>query len=64
MVVRRLLDLIRPALEEFGDLDRVEAGIERLLVDGTGATRQRRTYERTGQLVDVVAEAVRLSAGA
>ncbi len=64
VVVRRLLDLIRPALEELGDLDCVEAGIERLLVDGTGATRQRRTYERTGQLVDVVAEAVRLSAGA
>jgi carboxylate-amine ligase len=64
VVVRRLLELIRPALEECGDLDRVEAGIERLLVDGTGATRQRRTYERTGQLVDVVAEAVRLSAGA
>ena len=38
-------------------------GFGRLLADGSGATRQRRTYERTGQLVDVVAEAVRLSAG-
>ena len=63
VVVGRLLDHIRPALSSFGDLERVEAGIGRLLADGSGATRQRRTYARTGQLVDVVAEAVRLSAG-
>jgi carboxylate-amine ligase len=63
LVVGRLLDHIRPALSLFGDLERVEAGIGRLLADGSGASRQRRTYARTGQLVDVVAEAVRLSAG-
>ena len=62
-VLRRLLDHIRPALEDYGDLDRVANGFERLLAEGSGATRQRRTFERTGQLVDVVAEAVRLSAG-
>lgn len=62
VLVRRLLDEIRPALEDFGDLQRVAGGVERLLSDGSGATRQRRTYERTGQLVDVVAEAVRVTA--
>jgi carboxylate-amine ligase len=62
VVVRRMVDEIRPALEEFGDLERVEDGVERLLSDGSGATRQRRTLERTGRLVDVVAEAVRLTA--
>ncbi|MEP6651575.1 MAG: glutamate--cysteine ligase, partial [Lapillicoccus sp.] len=56
VVVRRLVDGIRPALESFGDLERVETGVDRLLSDGSGATRQRRTYARTGQLVDVVAE--------
>ena len=61
-VVGRLVDEIRPALEWFGDLDLVEAGAAGLLANGTGSTRQRRTFERTGQLVDVVAEAVRLTA--
>jgi glutamate---cysteine ligase / carboxylate-amine ligase len=62
VVVRRLLQEIRPALEDVGDLERVEEGVDRLLADGSGATRQRRTFERTGQLVDVVAEVVRLTA--
>ena len=61
-VVGRLVEEIRPALGSFGDLDLVETGVARLLADGTGSTRQRRTFERTGQLVDVVAEAARLTA--
>jgi carboxylate-amine ligase len=61
-VVGRLVDEIRPALDCFGDVELVETGVSRLLADGTGSTRQRRTFERTGQLVDVVAEAVRLTA--
>jgi carboxylate-amine ligase len=64
VVVERLVDAIRPALVSFGDLERVEEGVARLLSTGNGATRQRRTFARTGRLVDVVAEAVRLSAGA
>ena len=63
-VLGALVDHIGDALDDLGDRDRVEAGVARLLADGSGATRQRRTFERTGQLVDVVAEAVRLSAGA
>jgi carboxylate-amine ligase len=64
VVVGRLLEEIRPALASFADLERVEVGVARLLRDGTGATRQRRTFAHTGRLVDVVAEAVRLTAGA
>jgi hypothetical protein len=41
----------------------VEAGIDRLTQVGTGATGQRRTFAKTGQLVDVVVEAVRRTAG-
>ena len=58
-VVARLLDHIGPALEASGDLTAVEARLERLRAEGNGAIRQRTMLERTGQLIDVVAEAVR-----
>ena len=53
-----LLDHIRDALDAAGDLSLVEDQVERLLSRGNGATQQRRTYERTGQLADVVTEAL------
>jgi len=62
-VVQRLVDHVGPALEAAGDLAEVEAGMERLRQDGNGAIRQRVMLERTGQLVDVVAEAVRATSG-
>ena len=40
-VVRRLLDLVGPALEEAGDRQRVGDGVERLLGEGNGAELQR-----------------------
>ncbi len=61
-VVGTLLDHVRPALEERGDWDEVADGIDRILVGGNGATRQRRAHARRGQLtdvVDMVAEATR-----
>ncbi|MCC9192911.1 glutamate--cysteine ligase [Arthrobacter sp. zg-Y916] len=39
--VDALLALIRPALEEAGDLAFVTAGVRRLAIEGTGAARQR-----------------------
>ena len=54
---------MRDSLEKFGDLERVETGIDRLARVGTGATSQRRTFAKTGQLLDVVVEAVRRTAG-
>jgi carboxylate-amine ligase len=62
-VTRDLVVRVRDSLEGFGDLERVEVGIERLTRVGSGATGQRRTFEKTGQLIDVVVEAVRRTAG-
>jgi len=62
-VMRDLVIHVHDSLEEFGDLERVEHGIDRLTRVGTGATGQRRTFAKTGQLLDVVVEAVRRTAG-
>ncbi|WP_158852250.1 carboxylate-amine ligase [Saccharothrix deserti] len=53
-MVRSLVDWTRPALREAGDEDLVTEGIDRLLLDGTGAVRQRQAYRRRGSLADVV----------
>jgi carboxylate-amine ligase len=57
-VLEALVTHVRPALEEAGDLGLVEDSVARLLATGTGATRQRRTFESSGRLEDVVADAV------
>jgi carboxylate-amine ligase len=57
-VVNALLNHIREALEEIGDLQRVEELIDDLLNAGTGAVRQVEVLHRTGQLEEVVADAV------
>jgi carboxylate-amine ligase len=53
-IVASLLRWIRPALEFAGDYQMVSDGIDRLLLDGTGAARQRRAFARRGRLDDVV----------
>lgn len=62
-VVAGLVEHVRPALARNGDERLVETGVERILTQGSGATRQRRMYARTGRLIDVVAQAVRVTAG-
>lgn len=62
-VVDQLIGHVGPALEAAGDLDVVREGLDRLREEGNGAIRQRAMLERTGQLVDVVAESVRATAG-
>jgi carboxylate-amine ligase len=52
-VLHTLVDHVRDALEEAGDLDRVMTGIDRVMRAG-GATRQRAAYERTGSIEGVV----------
>ena len=52
-VTAALVDHVRPALEAYGDLDLVEDGLRRVLA-GTGATRQRAAFERTGTVEGVV----------
>lgn len=51
-VVGDLLDRIAPALADAGDVERVTAGVHRLLSAGTGADRQRAAA--TGSVADVV----------
>lgn len=60
--VAALLDHVRPALEEAGDLDTVTALSEQLLGRGTGAHRQRRAHARGGRMTDVVDHLVRETA--
>ncbi len=62
-VVDRLVEYIEPALIDADDFDLVKAGLERIRHEGNGAQVQRRSMERTGQLIDVVAQAVRITAG-
>jgi carboxylate-amine ligase len=53
-IAASLLRWVRPALEFSGDYEMVSDGIDRLLLDGTGAARQRRAFARRGRLDDVV----------
>jgi glutamate---cysteine ligase / carboxylate-amine ligase len=62
-VARDLVIHVHDSLEGFGDIERVEVGIDRLARVGSGATGQRRTFAKTGQLLDVVVEAVGRTAG-
>jgi carboxylate-amine ligase len=52
-VLEDLVEHVRPALEEAGDLERVRAGVDRLSAGG-GAVRQRAAFERTGEVSGVV----------
>ena len=54
-----LLDHVRPVLEEHGTVDLVEAGIRRLLADGTGSERQRAVAARSDDLTAVVDDVIR-----
>ncbi len=44
-VVGQLLELVRPGLEEHGDLDEVTCGVEAILRRGNGAQRQRDAFK-------------------
>ncbi|ELT45688.1 glutamate--cysteine ligase [Arthrobacter nitrophenolicus] len=62
-VVNSLLNFIRPALEDSGDLQRVEELTDNLLHVGTGAIRQLEVMHRTGDLEDVVEDAANCTVG-
>jgi carboxylate-amine ligase len=51
-----LVGHVGEALADTGDLELVEHGLERLLVTGGGAARQRDVLRETGRLADVVAD--------
>ncbi|MFI8367187.1 glutamate--cysteine ligase [Streptomyces sp. NPDC085466] len=58
-VLHALLDHVRPALDDTGDRERAEAGVERLLARGTGADLQRAAHAGDSSLASVIVEAVR-----
>jgi glutamate---cysteine ligase / carboxylate-amine ligase len=62
-VLTALVGHVGPALEQAGDLRLVEERLGAVLERGTGARTQRRVRERGGELADVVAELVRVTAG-
>ncbi len=56
-VLDRVLDVLRPALRASADLAAVEAGITRVLTEGTGAELQRADLARLGLVADLVTAA-------
>lgn len=57
-VVGELLEHVRPALTDAGDYTIVAALLDDVLDRGNGARFQRQAYRRTGQIRDVVREAI------
>lgn len=49
VVLRRLLDHLDDALRQTGDRDLAQSGVERLVSDGTGASRQRAAWQAGGE---------------
>ncbi|OBF86971.1 hypothetical protein A5791_19985 [Mycobacterium sp. 852002-51163_SCH5372311] len=52
-----LLRRVRPALESIGEYDCVAAELDRIATQGNGAMRQRRAWQKRGEMTDVIAEA-------
>lgn len=57
-VIAALVRAVEPALVTAGDLDLVNAGVERIATAGTGARRQRQAFETAGDLGGVVRDVV------
>lgn len=50
----RLVEHVRPALEDFGQLDDVRVLLDQVMARGNGAARQREAYGRRGRIGDVM----------
>jgi carboxylate-amine ligase len=61
-VVHALVDHVRPVLTDHGELEIVDDLIGAVFSRGNGATAQRQSYRVGGQLTDVVAHAVKVTA--
>ena len=54
-LLQQLVDRVRPALEQTGDLDVVTAGLSRVAERGNGAMRQQAAWRRRHDVTDVLA---------
>ena len=52
-----LVQRVRPALEALGEYERVTAELDRILAQGNGAMRQRKVWQRNGDMMAVIADA-------
>ncbi len=57
MLLSRMVEHVRPALEAVGDYDLVSEELGRIAEQGNGAMRQRRAWQRRHDVADVIAEA-------
>lgn len=55
-LLQRMVDHVRPALEDVGDYQTVMCELARLDYDGNGAMRQRRAWNRRHDVKDVITE--------
>jgi carboxylate-amine ligase len=62
-VLHDLVDHVRIALREAGDDALVDGRLAEVLDRGTGADRQREVLQRTGRIVDVLADAANVTSG-
>jgi carboxylate-amine ligase len=61
-LIEKFLDVVRPAVEEFGEWDEVYSIAHETMQQGNGAAWQRGVYKHTGSLEDVVDFIVRETA--
>jgi carboxylate-amine ligase len=57
ILLGRMVERVRPALEAVGDYDLVAGELDRIEEQGNGAMRQRRAWQRSHDVDDVIAEA-------
>ena len=57
MLLGRMVEHVRPALEAVGDYDLVTNELDRIAAQGNGAMRQRQAWQRRHDVADVIAEA-------
>lgn len=62
-VLTGLVEHVRPALKANDDDVFVEQRLAEVLCDGNGATRQRAVLDKTGSMLDVVADIAKVTAG-
>lgn len=57
ILLSRMVEHMRPALEAVGDYDAVTDGLDHVVEQGNGAMRQQRAWNRRHDVADVIAEA-------